>query len=44
MSEAVQMKLVSSRFGRIVLHLAAFAADRKFAWHAKGIVRELKFV
>ena len=41
MSSAMQVKLVGSGQGRIVLHLATLMHDGKFGWHLKGILREL---
>jgi len=41
MSSETQVKLVSSHFGRIILHLACIKRDRKYYWHLKGILREL---
>jgi hypothetical protein len=40
MSNNLQSILVSSRLGRIVLHLACINQDHKFIWHLKGIWRE----
>jgi len=40
MSDNLQSILVSSRIGRIVLHLACISQDHKFIWHIKGIWRE----
>jgi hypothetical protein len=33
--------LCNCRFGRICLHAAAMALDRRFKWHMAGIGREL---
>lgn len=38
----VQMKLAGSRPGRLTLHFLCVCQDRKFRWHARGIVRELR--
>ncbi len=42
MTATVQMKLASSRTGRIHLHLLALQKDHRLMWHIKGIIRELK--
>jgi len=41
MSVETQMKLASSRTGRISLHVLALLADHKLEWHWKGVAREL---
>ena len=42
MITAAQMKLASSRTGRIKLHLQAMQKDHHLMWHLKGIIREIK--
>lgn len=37
----LQLLLAASRGGRVILHTAAALASRHFAWHFRGIVREL---
>ena len=37
----VQLKLVGTRFGRVVLHVAGMFRDGKCYWHLKGIGREI---
>ena len=37
----MQNQLAEFKLGRIVLHLLCFCQDKKFAWHWRGIVREL---
>ncbi len=41
MSTNTQLNLAETRTGRVVLHLLALKTDRKFGWHATGILREL---
>lgn len=41
-SPTVEMRLARSRGGRVILHLVAVLGDREFAWHAHGILRELR--
>jgi hypothetical protein len=42
MSAQLQMKLVTSSFGRIILHVASMQLDHKYRWHIAGILREIK--
>jgi len=37
----MQNQLAEFKLGRIVLHLLCFCQDKNFAWHWRGIVREL---
>ena len=39
--QKIQMKLASSRCGRMALHLICFCQDGKLRWHMRGIIREL---
>jgi len=41
MSNATEIKLSVSPIGRIILHLFSLKKDKKFAWHFRGILREL---
>lgn len=35
-----QLHLSGSRHGRILLHLACMARDKRVMWHLRGIARE----
>ena len=35
------LRLCTSRFGRVLLHVACAARDRHVRWHLRGVVREL---
>jgi hypothetical protein len=34
-------QLARTSFGRVLLHLACASRDHKYAWHWRGIIREL---
>ena len=41
MSTQEQMRLAGSRLGRIRMHAIMLASDFRFAWHLRGIMREV---
>jgi len=42
MSNATAMRMVETRWGRIVIHFNAMFIDHKWNWHWKGIIREMR--
>ena len=44
MSDEFQMRLCSSKVGRIIIHLLCFIRDHQVSRHYAGIAREFSYV